>query len=853
MVDSGELEVGGAHIVEDEVGVGAPSTGRLLEADIGGQLVVDGQRAVDGEDSGCVATQTSGGDVQGATRDVPDPVVDGNLRERAVVEVRGAEHVLLAAGEVARLRVCGGTALVLPQAVVLLGDQTDLAIRLTVAVGIRTALVGCARTVGALRRRECVEELEQGRWHLAGDCGHPEGSERHEVAVELTDPVDEPVTAGVADEDVTPGTAIGAVLIEGVGVRSVVEPGDAAGGARAVGRLAQAARGEVVVGLEEIVAPATPQGVVSGAADDPVVAQVAEQHVGAVTLCRTGRHAGSVGGHGDAADAGRSLVGHVVEEEGEREGSEVGAPGAGVPARGVGRAAPGVGCRVEEDGPAGVVLVVEVELPRPAGAVVVPAVDVVGVPAQDVSGIVRVPEVDPHQTVAHGGAVGDRPCPAGRDVVRCVASHEGLSTGHGVITRAAVDGVIAETAEDDVVVAALRSEQGVQAGGVDVERREVDSLVEDARHVDRLLLHVAGGVDDLAEDVAFDGARVRVVREKREYAVERLGVARGPVGTAAKALGGPPARAVAAGGDAPVITEDAVVTGAAGDPVVAVAADEVIVLAVAIDDVVAGHAVDLVVTGLAVDLVAGTAVSGCCGGVEGRPAERVVEHLHGARDKSQPTRIRVVGVGEIGVGVLLRAVRSDEAQDACVVTRDDVGVTRVSRGDGGDDAGRADGGVTDVVARKVGASATEDQVGPGRAALGSEAEGADGPPVDGGREADAASDDRDGDLQWLLESGAVDRDGLDTGREVGGPSGEQQRLAVGGQTDHAPGHGLARGVLEEGRGTHDSCGEGDPLVVAQTIEVGGVADDVVLTEVAEDRVGTTVAFDVVITVGGQLH
>src|SRR5690606_19421634 len=82
--------------------------------------------------------------------------------------------------------------------------------------------------------------------------------------------------------------------------------------------------------------------------------------------------------------------------------------------------------------------------------------------------------------------------------------------------------------------------------------------------------------------------------------------------------------AVAAGEDAAVVAEDAVLAGAAGDPVVTVAADQVVVLAVAVEDVLALLAVGEVVAGLAVDLVVAADVEGGRGGVEVGPAGRVI-------------------------------------------------------------------------------------------------------------------------------------------------------------------------------------------------------------------------------------
>ncbi len=113
-----------------------------------------------------------------------------------------------------------------------------------------------------------------------------------------------------------------------------------------VGTVVEAAVGaEVVVRVEQVVAEAAVQGVASGTADEPVVAQVTEQDVVTVGLHRApvGRRRARIG------DRRRATVGGVeVEEE--------------LAARAVlGRAAIGV----QLDAPARVVLVVERELAHP--------------------------------------------------------------------------------------------------------------------------------------------------------------------------------------------------------------------------------------------------------------------------------------------------------------------------------------------------------------------------------------------------------------------------------------------------------------------------------------------------------
>ena len=105
------------------------------------------------------------------------------------------------------------------------------------------ALSVAARRVGALAARERVEELRQLRLVLAADGGDAERRERDEVAVELADPVDQPVAAGVADQDVEAGAAVDAVLVARVRVGHVVQPRVAVLQAVAVVAVADAAGG----------------------------------------------------------------------------------------------------------------------------------------------------------------------------------------------------------------------------------------------------------------------------------------------------------------------------------------------------------------------------------------------------------------------------------------------------------------------------------------------------------------------------------------------------------------------------------------------------------------------------------
>ncbi len=281
-VDAGELEVGRREVVEDDVGVRVPAGRRLVDQDRGQDLVVDRQDLVDVDHRGGVLAERGRRHVQRAAADVEHAAVDREALQPAVVHVGGAQDVSLATGDVARLRVGRCAGLLLPQAVVLLGDEADLAVRLAVARCRDDVGVGGAGRVGALGLREHVQELEQGRRHLAADGRDAERRERNDVAVELADPVDQPVAAGVADEDVAAGATERPILVHRVRVGPVVEPGDASLRAGAVRGRCEAAGRQVVVGLEQVVAEAAPERVVTGAADDPVVAQVTEDDVVAV-------------------------------------------------------------------------------------------------------------------------------------------------------------------------------------------------------------------------------------------------------------------------------------------------------------------------------------------------------------------------------------------------------------------------------------------------------------------------------------------------------------------------------------------------------------------------------------------
>ena len=116
-----------------------------------------------------------------------------------------------------------------------------------------------------------VQEFVEGRRPLTADGVDAEWSEWNEIAVEFTNPVDQPVAAGVADQHVTTGATVGAVLVSRVRVRDIVR------------RIAVVS----IVGVQHVVAPAAIGIVAAGPSHDPIVAHVAEDRVIAIVVHRT--------------------------------------------------------------------------------------------------------------------------------------------------------------------------------------------------------------------------------------------------------------------------------------------------------------------------------------------------------------------------------------------------------------------------------------------------------------------------------------------------------------------------------------------------------------------------------------
>ena len=193
---------------------------------------------------------------------------------------------------VAGLRVARRAALRLPRGVAL-HHQAELAERLAVACRI-AAVVDANPLVGAVALRKLVQEGDLRGLRHASDRGEAELGERHDEAVELADPVDHAVAAGVGHDHVATGPAKSEVLVGRVGIAAVVQP---------------AVRGEDVVEVDEVVAPAAEDLVAASAAHRPVVAQIAEDAVVAVR-----RHAGIGCLPGDPMRVDRSLRGVEVQD-----------------------------------------------------------------------------------------------------------------------------------------------------------------------------------------------------------------------------------------------------------------------------------------------------------------------------------------------------------------------------------------------------------------------------------------------------------------------------------------------------------------------------------------------------------
>ncbi len=233
-------------------------------------------------------------------------------------------------------------------------------------------------------------------------------------------------------------------------------------------------------------------------------------------------------------------------------------------------------------------------------------------------------------------------------VGRIVERRERFGAGHGVVAHPAMEEVAAQSAIDDVI---RRRQHRIEVGiGIELERRQVDRLLECAADID-------------------DGPGIGTRRD--DHPVE---IGRGK-GVDAEEVLAEGAR-IAAGEDASVVAEHAVDAAAAGDPVMADSTDQIVVLTLAEHDVVAAHAVERIVARLAVDFVARAVVQGGGSRVHIRAAGRVVEKLDGARyDMSRGAVIVVIEGQE---GALAHPVGADQSVDVAVVAEDGIGVVGVA-------------------------------------------------------------------------------------------------------------------------------------------------------------------------------
>ena len=99
-VHSGELEVGRALVVEDEVRVGPQASGRFARVDGRQHLEVDRQVFTDVHHAGCIAAQELRRHLEAAAAHLPVSAIRRESRGRAAVEVHAAH------GEVAARRGC---------------------------------------------------------------------------------------------------------------------------------------------------------------------------------------------------------------------------------------------------------------------------------------------------------------------------------------------------------------------------------------------------------------------------------------------------------------------------------------------------------------------------------------------------------------------------------------------------------------------------------------------------------------------------------------------------------------------------------------------------------------------------
>src|SRR5262245_53745950 len=170
-----------------------------------------------------------------------------------------------------------------------------------------------------------------------------------------------------------------------------------------------------------------------------------------------------------------------------------------------------------------------------------------------------------------------------------IRSGQRLGSRDGIITRAAMQGIVSESTVNNIV-RGRRTEQGILSliAALNIKRCQIDGFLQLTAYVDRRLLHLAWGRDDLVECLA-DG--------HRGDAVKRFVLS------------------IPARGNSTVVADDAVVSGAARDPIVSITTDQIIVLAVTEQRVVTHHTVDEIIPSFSMNFIGCTDVVYCHGSV----------------------------------------------------------------------------------------------------------------------------------------------------------------------------------------------------------------------------------------------
>ena len=201
-----EAEIGRALVVENQEGVGLETGRGLAAVDSGLQLEVARQIGIDVEHADGIGPQHLRRHLEATLLQRPAAAVCREGNRGIVIEGRRTHHVARTTGDVTRLYIIRRTGLLLPLEV-FLDHHPQLGVGLAVAV-LTGAGIGEDRGIGAVARAQRVQVFRDLRLRGPADGERAEGREWHQVAVELADPVDEAVAAGVADQDVEAGAAV---------------------------------------------------------------------------------------------------------------------------------------------------------------------------------------------------------------------------------------------------------------------------------------------------------------------------------------------------------------------------------------------------------------------------------------------------------------------------------------------------------------------------------------------------------------------------------------------------------------------------------------------------------------------